>query len=55
MSQKMRGFMGAASEDAVARRQLELAASSLGEELNPLATLSRKQERLLAQLHLFDN
>jgi hypothetical protein len=41
----------AAMEDAVARRQLELAASSLGEELNRLDTLSRKRERLLAQLH----
>ncbi len=41
----------AATEDAVARRQLELAASSLGEELNRLDTLSRKRERLLAQLH----
>jgi peptidoglycan hydrolase CwlO-like protein len=40
-----------ASQDAVARRQLELAASSLGEELNRLDTLSRKRERLLAQLH----
>lgn len=40
-----------AAEDAVARRQLELAASSLGEELNRLDTLSRKRERLLAQLH----
>jgi hypothetical protein len=41
----------AATEDAVARRQLELAASSLGEELNRLNTLMRKRERLLAQLH----
>ncbi|WP_224368639.1 hypothetical protein [Hyalangium versicolor] len=41
----------AATEDAVARRQLELAASSLGEELNRLDTLSRKRDRLLAQLH----
>lgn len=41
----------AATEDGVARRQLELAASSLGEELNRLDTLSRKRERLLAQLH----
>ncbi len=41
----------AATEDPVARRQLELAASSLGEELNRLDTLSRKRERLLAQLH----
>jgi hypothetical protein len=41
----------AATEDAVARRQLELAASSLGEELNRLNTLGRKRERLLAQLH----
>lgn len=41
----------AATEDAVARRQLELAASSLGEELNRLDTLSRKRERLFAQLH----
>jgi hypothetical protein len=40
-----------ATEDAVARRQLELAASSLGEELNRLNLLARKQERLLAQLH----
>lgn len=40
-----------ATQDAVARRQLELAASSLGEELNRLDTLSRKRERLLAQLH----
>jgi hypothetical protein len=41
----------AATEDPVARRQLELAASSLGEELNRLDTLSRKRERLLASLH----
>jgi hypothetical protein len=41
----------AATSDAVARRQLELAASSLGEELNHLDTLGRKRERLLAQLH----
>jgi hypothetical protein len=41
----------AATTDAVARRQLELAASSLGEELNQLETLGRKRERLLAQLH----
>jgi len=41
----------AATEDAVARRQLELAASSLGEELNRLDTLTRKRDRLLAQLH----
>lgn len=40
-----------ATGDAVARRQLELAASSLGEELNRLDTLSRKRERLQAQLH----
>lgn len=37
--------------DSVARRQLELAASSLGEELNHLDVLSRKRERLLARLH----
>ncbi|QRN97119.1 hypothetical protein JRI60_50595 [Archangium violaceum] len=41
----------AAATDAVARRQLELAASSLGEELNNLEVLGRKRERLLAQLH----
>lgn len=41
----------AATTDAVARRQLELAASSLGEELNHLDLLGRKRERLLAQLH----
>ncbi len=41
----------AGTEDPVARRQLELAASSLGEELNRLNTLSRKRERLLASLH----
>jgi len=41
----------AATQDTVARRQLELAASSLGEELNHLDALSRKRERLLAQLH----
>ncbi|HEX8435611.1 hypothetical protein [Archangium sp.] len=41
----------AATTDGVARRQLELAASSLGEELNHLDALGRKRERLLAQLH----
>lgn len=41
----------AATEDSVARRQLELAASSLGEELNHMETLGRRRERLLAQLH----
>ncbi len=41
----------AATQDSVARRQLELAASSLGEELNHLDALSRRRERLLAQLH----
>lgn len=41
----------AATTDAVARRQLELAASSLGEELNHLDLLERKRERLMAQLH----
>lgn len=41
----------AATGDAVARRQLELAASSLGEELNHLDALGRRKERLLAQLH----
>lgn len=41
----------AAIQDTVARRQLELAASSLGEELNHLDALSRKRERLVAQLH----
>lgn len=41
----------AATADAVARRQLELAASSLGEELNHLDSLRRRKERLLAQLH----
>ncbi len=41
----------AATTDMVARRQLELAASSLGEELNHLDILSRKRERLMAQLH----
>ncbi|EAU68161.1 hypothetical protein STIAU_2735 [Stigmatella aurantiaca DW4/3-1] len=40
-----------ATEDAVARRQLELAASSLGEELNRLQLLARKRSRFLAQLH----
>ncbi|MDC0712120.1 hypothetical protein POL68_26880 [Stigmatella sp. ncwal1] len=41
----------AATEDAGARRQLELAASSLGEELNRLNLLARKRSRLLAQFH----
>lgn len=41
----------ASTQDAVARRQLELAASSLGEELNHLDALARRRERLLAQLH----
>ncbi len=41
----------AAASDPVARKQLELAASSLGEELNRLDMLERKRERLLAQLH----
>jgi hypothetical protein len=41
----------AATGDSVARRQLELAASSLGEELNHLEALGRRKERLLAQLH----
>jgi hypothetical protein len=41
----------AATHDSVARRQLELAASSLGEELNHLDALARRRERLLAQLH----
>ncbi|WP_164011085.1 DUF1090 domain-containing protein [Pyxidicoccus trucidator] len=41
----------AATQDSVARRQLELAASSLGEELNHLDALTRRRERLLAQLH----
>lgn len=41
----------AATQDSVARRQLELAASSLGEELNHLDALARRRERLLAQLH----
>ena len=41
----------ASTQDAVARRQLELAASSLGEELNHLDALSRRRERLMAQLH----
>lgn len=41
----------AATADSVARRQLELAASSLGEELNHLDVLARRRERLLAQLH----
>ncbi|QSQ21225.1 hypothetical protein JY651_39505 [Pyxidicoccus parkwayensis] len=41
----------ATTQDAVARRQLELAASSLGEELNHLDALARRRERLLAQLH----
>ncbi|ATB30145.1 hypothetical protein [Melittangium boletus] len=40
-----------ATTDAVARRQLELAAGALGEELNQLETMGRKRERLLAQLH----
>lgn len=40
-----------ATGDAVARRQLELAASSLGEELNRLNLLASKRERQLAQLH----
>ncbi|WP_223640004.1 hypothetical protein [Corallococcus sp. EGB] len=39
------------AHDGVARRQLERAAASLGEELNHLDALSRKQERLFAQLH----
>ncbi|MGE6762671.1 hypothetical protein ACQKGO_31965 [Corallococcus interemptor] len=39
------------AQDGVARRQLERAAASLGEELNHLDALSRRQERLLAQLH----
>lgn len=41
----------ATTEDAVARKQLELAASSLGEELNRLDTLQKRKERLVAQLH----
>ncbi len=41
----------ASTQDSVARRQLELAASSLGEELNHLDALARRRERLLAQLH----
>jgi peptidoglycan hydrolase CwlO-like protein len=41
----------AATEDAVARKQLELAASSLGEELNRLDALQKRKERLVAQLH----
>lgn len=39
------------AQDGVARRQLERAAASLGEELNHLDALSRRQERLFAQLH----
>ncbi|MCY1036763.1 hypothetical protein OV207_35330 [Corallococcus sp. BB11-1] len=39
------------AQDGVARRQLERAAASLGEELNHLDALSRKRERLFAQLH----
>lgn len=39
------------AQDGVARRQLERAAASLGEELNHLDVLSRRQERLFAQLH----
>ncbi|MBJ6760585.1 hypothetical protein JGU66_07400 [Myxococcaceae bacterium JPH2] len=39
------------TQDGLARRQLELAASSLGEELNRLDTLTRRRERMLAQLH----
>jgi hypothetical protein len=39
------------TEDGVARRQLERAAASLGEELNHLDALSRRKERLHAQLH----
>ncbi|RKG83986.1 hypothetical protein [Corallococcus terminator] len=39
------------AQDGVARRQLERAAASLGEELNQLDALSRKRERLFAQLH----
>jgi len=41
----------AATTDAVARRQLELAAGALGEELKQLDSMGRKRERLLAQLH----
>ncbi|RKH09630.1 hypothetical protein D7V97_15925 [Corallococcus sp. CA053C] len=39
------------AQDGVARRQLERAAASLGEELNHLDALSRRRERLHAQLH----
>jgi hypothetical protein len=39
------------TEDGVARRQLERAAASLGEELNHLDVLARRKERLQAQLH----
>ncbi|WP_434385527.1 hypothetical protein [Melittangium boletus] len=41
----------AAAVDPVARRQLELAAGALGEELNRLDGLGRKRDRMLAQLH----
>src|SRR6185312_14252918 len=38
------------SRDAVARQQLELAAKSLGEELERLGELKLKRERVLARL-----
>lgn len=39
-----------ASTDAVARRQLELAAASLGEEVERLGELKQRRERILARL-----
>ncbi|WP_434345269.1 hypothetical protein ACN6A1_23775 [Myxococcus virescens] len=39
-----------ASTDAIARRQLELAAASLGEEVERLGTLKQRRERILARL-----
>ncbi|MCP3141326.1 hypothetical protein [Pyxidicoccus xibeiensis] len=39
-----------ASTDAVARRQLELAAASLGEEVQHLGELKQRRERILARL-----
>ena len=39
-----------ASTDAIARRQLELAAASLGEEVERLGALKQRRERILARL-----
>ncbi len=39
-----------ASTDAIARRQLELAAASLGEEVERLGLLKQRRERILARL-----